>query len=259
MTLAQDTLSPRETNSPMSLLRAHAHNDYEHPRPLLDALDRGFCSIEADVWLVDDHLLVAHDREKVKAALTLQALYLNPLRERVRKNRGRVYPNGPEVTLLVDVKSDAEKTYAALRQVLQEYADMLTVFRDGNVQTNAVTVVISGNRASKTMEAEPVRYAAVDGRIEDLESNTPGSFIPLISDNWSKVFKWHWTGSLPEDERRKLRQIVEKAHAQERRLRFWNTPDKPEVWQVLFDAGVDLINTDDLAGLQKFLRSRSQK
>src|SRR5207249_359571 len=164
---------------------------------------------------------------------TLQALYLNPLRERVRKNRGRVYPNGPEVILLVDVKSDAEKTYAALRQVLQEYADMLTVFRDGNVQTNAVTVVISGNRASKTMEAEPVRYAAVDGRIEDLESNTPGSFIPLISDNWSKVFKWQWTGSLPDDERQKLKQIVEQAHAQGRRLRFWNTPDKPEVWQVL--------------------------
>ena len=26
--------------------RAHAHNDYEHKRPLLDALDQGFCSVE---------------------------------------------------------------------------------------------------------------------------------------------------------------------------------------------------------------------
>src|SRR5438552_16696309 len=139
--LSKNAAAPPETNLPPPLTRAHAHNDYEHPRPLFDGLDHGFCSIEADVWLVDDHLLVAHDREKVKATRTLQALYLNPLRERVRKNRGRVYPNGPEVILLVDVKSDAEKTYAALRQVMPEYADMVTVFRDGNVQTTAVKTV----------------------------------------------------------------------------------------------------------------------
>ena len=42
---------------------AHAHNDYEHDRPLLDALEHGFTSVEADVWLVDGELRVAHDRE----------------------------------------------------------------------------------------------------------------------------------------------------------------------------------------------------
>ena len=43
------------------LPQAHAHNDYEHDRPLRDALDPGFTSVEADVWLVDGKLLVAHD------------------------------------------------------------------------------------------------------------------------------------------------------------------------------------------------------
>ena len=33
------------------LPNAHAHNDYEHKRPLFDALDHGFCSVEADVFL----------------------------------------------------------------------------------------------------------------------------------------------------------------------------------------------------------------
>jgi len=67
---------------PKPLVNAHAHNDYEHARPLLDALDRGFCSVEADVWLVDGQLLVAHDRGKAKPGRTLQALYLDPLRAR---------------------------------------------------------------------------------------------------------------------------------------------------------------------------------
>ena len=35
------------------LAQAHAHNDYEHTRPLHDALDHSFTSVEADVWLVD--------------------------------------------------------------------------------------------------------------------------------------------------------------------------------------------------------------
>ena len=42
------------------LERAHAHNDYEHERPLLDALDHGFCSVEADIVLSEGELLVAH-------------------------------------------------------------------------------------------------------------------------------------------------------------------------------------------------------
>ena len=47
------------------LWRAHAHNDYEHPRPLFDALDHRFGSVEADIYLVGDQLLVAHDPENL--------------------------------------------------------------------------------------------------------------------------------------------------------------------------------------------------
>ena len=56
---------------PKPLIQAHSHNDYEHQRPLLDALDCGFCSVEADIYLVEGKLLVAHDRreqlQKVRA------------------------------------------------------------------------------------------------------------------------------------------------------------------------------------------------
>ena len=258
-TLAQNADSRPEPKSTPPLIRAHAHNDYEHAHPLQDALDRGFCSIEPDVWLVEGRLLIAHDRGGVKSDRTLQSLYLDPLRERVRRNGGRVYPRGPGIVLLVDVKSDGEKTYGALRDVFKEYSDMLTVFRDGKVRTNAVTVIISGNRAVQTMASESLRYAFVDGRLQDLENNPANALVPLISDNWNDVFKWRWNGSMPDADKKKLKAIVEQAHAQGRKLRFWATPDKPEVWKTLFDAGVDLINTDQLEGLQEFLLNESSK
>jgi hypothetical protein len=53
--------------------------------------------------------------------------------------------------------------------------------------------------------------------------------------------------------RRRLVAIVARAHAQRRRLRFWNTPDSPVVWRLLLESGVDLIGADDLDGLRSFL------
>ncbi len=76
-----------------------------------DALACGFGSIEADIHLVEGRLLVAHDRKSVKLERTLEMLYLDPLRERTKQNGGRVYRQGPTVTLLVDVKTAAVATY----------------------------------------------------------------------------------------------------------------------------------------------------
>lgn len=241
---------------PAPLLRAHAHNDYEHTRPLNDALDRGFCSIEADVHLVDGKLLVAHDRSKARPERTLEALYLDPLQERVNRTRGRVYPKGPSVTLLIDVKSDADSTWNALRGVLARYADMLTIFGPETIETNAITVIITGNRARALISADSVRFAAIDGRLEDLDGAASTSLIPLVSDSWSEHFKWRGVGQLPDEERKRLRELVSKAHAQGRRIRFWGAPDRQVVWEEFTTAGVDLLNADDLDALQSFLLGR---
>lgn len=235
------------------LPRAHAHNDYEHARPLHDALAAGFCNVEADIWLVDGRLLVAHDLKNVRPERTLSALYLEPLRARVRANGGGVFRPGLPFVLLVDVKSEAVATYAALHEVLKDYADILTAFRGEWHEPKAATIVVSGNRAVREMAAQPVRFAAVDGRSGDLETNPPARLVPWISENWQKVFAWKWQGEMPGPERAKLHDYVKRAHAQGRVVRFWNTPDRPEAWTVLLAAGVDLIGTDDLAGLAGFL------
>jgi hypothetical protein len=60
---------------------------------------------------------------------------------------------------------------------------------------------------------------------------------------------------MPEVERTKLKQLVDRTHQQRRRLRLWGTPDTEAMWTELRRAGVDLINADNLAGLQEFLLS----
>ena len=47
-------------------------------------------------------------------------------------------------------------------------------------------------------------------------------------------------------------------HGEGKILRFWNLPqDAPHVWAPLWEADVDLINTDDLAGLATFITEQT--
>ncbi|HRI12948.1 MAG TPA: phosphatidylinositol-specific phospholipase C/glycerophosphodiester phosphodiesterase family protein [Verrucomicrobiota bacterium] len=237
------------------LPRAHSHNDYEQPRPLQDALAQGFGSVEADIWLVNGELLVAHDLKDAKPDRTLETLYLDPLRERARTNGGRIYPGGGEFTLLVDIKSEADPTYAALRPRLIKYRDLLTRFTDSNVTPAAVTVILSGARPIAEVRAEPERWCAIDGRLADLESNPSRFLFPLVSDSWRPMFSWFVDGKLPANEQARLRELVQTAHAQGRRIRFWGVQDQGFAWCELRDSGVDLINTDKLVDLGSFLRT----
>lgn len=250
-------LLPAEPPAPVA--RAHAHNDYEHARPLFDALDQGFCSVEADIFLRQNELLVAHTSFGIKPERTLEKLYLDPLRERVKANGGKVHRDGPPFYLLIDVKTDAKETYAALAKVLEKYADILTVTRDGKTETKAVTVVISGNRDGKTVADQKVRYASIDGRSANLDDDSPAVLVPWVSAAWNSLFQWNGEGEMPDAERKKLREFVARAHQQGRMVRFWATPEKAAVWKELLAADVDLLNTDKLADMAKFLRENDAK
>lgn len=63
---------------------------------------------------------------------------------------------------------------------------------------------------------------------------------------------------MPDAELLKLKQIVQRAHQQGRRVRFWNSPDNPNFWQAMHVAGVDLINTDNLPGVADFFGKGNQ-
>ncbi|MFF4520871.1 phosphatidylinositol-specific phospholipase C/glycerophosphodiester phosphodiesterase family protein [Streptomyces bluensis] len=247
-------------HGPRPLWRAHAHNDYEHPRPLFDALDHRFGSVEADIYLVEGQLLVAHDPEDLDPARTLESLYLDPLAARVKANRGSVYRgHRGSLQLLIDIKTEGSSTYLELDRHLARHRHLFTTYAHGRVYPGPVTAVISGDRAARPpMEAQTVRRAFYDGRLADLGSSAPASFVPLISDNWTLNFTWQGVGPFPDAERAKLRDIVSRAHARGQRIRFWATPDQPgpardALWGELLAAGVDHLNTDDLAGLQAFL------
>lgn len=235
------------------LIQGHAHNDYWHPWPLFDALNHGFVSVEADVHLLQGELRVGHSPEEATADRSLKKLYLDPLKERAHSK------DAPPVTLVIDVKSDPEATYAAIIKLLANYHEILTSWHDNQVEARAVTVILTGGYPRATVAKEKTRWVALDGGFDDLEMDPspPADLVPRVQANWRDWFTWRGEGAMPETERAKLKAFVATAHAQHRQIRFWNLPDRLSVWRELRADGVDLINTDDLRGCSEFLRAEA--
>lgn len=231
---------------------AHSHNDYERKRPLADALDNGFCGVEADVWLIDGELRVAHDKDKAVAGRTLETLYLAPLHERWKTNDGFIQKGASHFMLLIDVKSAAVPTTEAILAALKPHREMLTRFSTNELKPGAISVILSGNRdAATVLNQSPSSLASLDGRLPDLTNGLPATIMPLVSESWQKAFKWRGQGPLPSEESSKLADFVKLAHTQNRRLRFWASPDSPEAWQIFRKARLDWINTDHPAEIQR--------
>lgn len=230
------------------LTNAHAHNDYKHPRPLLDALDQGYLSVEADIFLVGEELRVGHERGELRPGRTLESLYLDPLRARVRKNRGTVYGQPGTMTLLVECKDDGATMQPAILAHLARYRPMLS-FREGTaIHSGAVRIVLTGRRTEDCASGDGVFFK--DGALRNLGDDPWRT--PWISDSYPSVLGTI-ASPLPPEGHARLLDLVARTHAAGKRLRLWEAPDGPATWGELRDAGVDLINTDRLADLRTFL------
>ena len=252
--------SPRIVFSQIAPLpNAFAHNDYCHQHPLFDALANGYTNIEADVFLEDDELIIAHVNPFFRSGKTLESLYLQPLAARILKNNGRVYKDYAEpVILMIDIKTGAGNTYKAIEQVLDKYRFMLTSYDGGVVHNGAVTVVISGHKPYKLLKSQGKRLAFID---EDLQRTTRDTgavnVYTMSSCKYSKLLKWSGAGIISAQEQQRLCYYVTMAHRFGKKVRLWASPENSMVWNELLKCGVDLINTDKLATLKNYLTAQA--
>ncbi len=237
------------------LPNAHAHNDYEHERPLLDALDQGFTSIEVDVHLIDGQLFVYHDHpESTAPERTLENLYLAPLSKRIEQHNGRVYPAYEgQFFLMIDFKTEAPSTYTVLKPLLKKYKKYLSFSKGDRLTQKAVTIFLSGNRPVEMVLAEKKRWVGIDGRPADLGKGYSAAFMPVVSDHYRNHLQWRGYEDITAKELAHLRELVRRTHTEGKKLRLWASPENEEVWEVLLEEGVDLINTDQLKELRSFL------
>ncbi len=235
------------------LPNGYSHNDYWNKHPLSDALDKGYTYLEADIFLSGGKLVVAHTLPAWKKRKTLEELYFEPLQTYL-VNRHPVFGNQPDITLMIDIKTDAEATYRELSLLLEKYRPWLSSFENGRLYRRAVNVVITGNRPFVLLSRQENRLAFIDADLRQLTANAPGPLLsPIASCRYSAVLQWRGKGELPPQQRDRLLRLVNTAHALGKKVRLWASPENTAVWKTLLACGVDLLNTNRLTELRNFL------
>ena len=232
-------------NKHYTVLNAHSHNDYEQARPFYAAYEAGFGSMEADIFLVNDELLVAHEQKELVLHRTLDSLYLQPLQAVLEKNDGYPYKDSAyPLQLLIDIKTDSITTVNKLLEVLQQYP--------GIIHNTGIQIVLTGNLPDQSLFAQYPSFILFDGVLHKSYSAAALSRIPCLVIISGTTANGMDRVQCLNGEIKVLKAAVTKAHALHKKVRFWNAPDNANAWKTLEALGVDYINTDHITALASF-------
>ncbi|HEX4372362.1 MAG TPA: phosphatidylinositol-specific phospholipase C/glycerophosphodiester phosphodiesterase family protein [Puia sp.] len=232
-----------------STANAHSHNDYENPVPFYTAYNARFGSIEADIFLENGKLFVAHDTNELKMHRTLEQYYLTPLLNFVQLNNGYAYPDSTApLQMLIDIKTDSIHTLNKLIETLEQFP---TLISNGRVKW-----VITGNRpATKLFNSYP-SFILFDGELAKKYSSRQIKKIAMLSADFKNYASWDGTKNISAKEKAILIKEISKAHRVHKPIRFWDAPDTINAWTELMRLHVDFINTDHINELADFLNKK---
>lgn len=223
-------------------IKIHSHNDYRQRVPFYQAYAQQAASIEADIYATakKGELLVAHDREELSHAPTLDESYITPIVNLFSQNGGKAWKNSDRIlTLLIDLKTPVDPTLSYLVEKLRQYPSVF----DPSVNPYAVRVIISGNRPQPDDFAKYPSVVSFDG---SHTAYTPKQLerISMISLNLRDYTDWNGKGRMKTPELQAVKDAISAVHALGKPIRFWGTPDGVTAWNTFYTLGVDYINTD---------------
>lgn len=238
----------------------HSHNDYQRPKPLTNALSNRAYSIEADVFLVNDTLRVAHEENELDSAATLWDMYLQPIIHLFTANNGRISPDTAYTPILmIDIKKSSRAVLARLVQQLSLYPSVF----DRSVNPHAVEIVISGDRPPRKNTEENKdgelswtrypRYIFFDGRPSETYDNLTLKRVAFISDSWFNYV-------IPSDSiDNHIQVLAQKVHSMGKLLRIWAAADSPNSWLRQQRLGIDIINTDKVEECRNYFLKQKEE
>ena len=231
---------------------AHSHNDYRNPNPFWTAYQNAFGSIEADIFLSQGELIVAHDTQELKLHRTLEEYYIQPVLSCIQKNNGYVYADTSEqLQLLIDIKADSVNTLDTLIDLIEKYPILM--------KTRSLKWVISGNRPAQDQFSSYPGYIWFDGELRNEYSQDALSRIAMLSDNFAYYSGWQGSGEILQQEKALLQSVISKARRSKKTVRFWNTPDNEPAWKQFMNLQVNFINTDHINALSAYLKRVSRQ
>lgn len=221
-----------------------SHNDYLQKEPFYKAYELGAGYVEADVFARAGKLMVAHTTDEIAEGRTLEALYLKPISKTIKT----INKKKRHLTLMIDLKTEGVPTLDLIVNQFKSYPELMS--------SKYLTIAISGNVPDTSHWSNFPAYISFDGRPNKEYSAEHLKRVSFISNNFRVYSQWDGEGEIPSADQENLHAVINAVHRQGKKIRFWGAPDVANAWQSLLQLNVDILGTDKIEEVTKFISNR---
>lgn len=233
-----------------------ASRNFTNSNNLWESIGRGVVNFQADVMYIYGKLYVTSlmpDSSNHKLP-TLTEAYLYPLFNQYKKNSSEILPGySGDIFLILNMTTQAVQIYKQLAVEMRPFTDMLTFTLDGKKHQGKLRILIKDKTSFEAINSIKPSFLALAGDINDIDKNVDSEKMPLIELNFNELTTWKGTGNIPFEDFTKIKSLVAKIHAQNKKVSIVNCPAYKPVAEFVKSANIDFINTqEDLRMIEFF-------
>jgi len=222
---------------------------------LWESIGSGILNYQADVMYIYGKLYVTPlmpDSANHKLP-TLTDAYLYPLYNQFKKNNGEIVPGYPgDVFLILNFTSQPVQIYKQLAAEMRPFSEMLSFKIDGNEQKGKLRILIKDKLQLEKINSVKPSFLGLVGNLNDIEKNVDSSVMPLIEVDFNEITSWKGTGNIPFEDFTKIKNLVAKVHAQNKKISMTNCPSYKTIADLVLTSKIDFVTTSEATRMVGF-------
>lgn len=216
---------------------------------LWEAIGNGIFNFQADVMYIYGKIYVTPvmpDDENHKFP-TLPEAYLYPLYNQFKKNNSEIVPGySGDIFLILNFTAQPTQIYKQLVAEMRPFSDMLTYYQvEGTDHQGKLRILIKDKSQLEKINGIKQSFLGQVGDLSDIDKNIDSKKMPLIEVDFNEITSWKGIGNIPFDDFRKIKDLVAKVHAQNKKISLINCPTYKTVADLVQTSKADFMNTVD--------------
>lgn len=231
-----------------------SHN-FSNKTELWESVGSGIFNFQADVMYIYGKLYVTSTMPDSANHLlpTLIDAYLYPLFNQFKKQNGEIIPGYKgEIYLILNISNQPVQVYKQLAAEMRPFSDMLSFELEGVKHPGKLRILLNDNNQLDKINNIKPSFLGLVGNLADVDKKIDSNKMQLIEVDFDEITRWKGTGNIPFEDFLKLKELVKKVHAQNKKISIRNCPTYKSVAEVIQTSKADFINTPEASKMAGF-------
>ena len=231
-----------------------SHN-FSGQTELWESIGSGILNYQADVMYIYGKIYVTPlmpDSANHKLP-TLTEAYLYPLYNQFKKNKDEIIPRySGDIFLILNFTTQPVQIYKQLANEMRPFSDMLTYNIDGTAHQGKLRILIKDKEQLNKINSIKPSFLGLVGNLKDIDQNIDSNKMPLIEADFNELTAWKGIGNIPFEDFTKIKALVDKVHAQKKKISIANCPSYKTVVDLIQTSKADFMTTSEATRMAGF-------